>query len=140
MTLPHSDYKKPLPRITASNAPFWKAAKAHELKLPRCTDCRHWVFPIAPWCQRCWSENLEWEKLSGRGKISSWVIVRRAFDPSFEADVPYMVVQVDLEEGMRFISNVVDVSIAEIHADMPVTAIFEDVTPEISLVKFRRRM
>ena len=139
MTAARTAYAKPLPRVTAANRPHWQAARAHELRLPRCKQCGCWVFPIAQQCQQCWSEDLQWCALSGRGSVSSWVVVRRAFDPSFAADVPYMVVQVDLEEGMRFISHVIDVSPAQIHAGMPVTAVFEDVTDEVTLVKFRRR-
>ncbi len=132
-------YRKPLPTITSANEPFWTAAKAHVLKLPRCSDCGHWVYPIAPMCQHCWSENLAWQALSGRGTISSWVVFHRAFDPSFAADIPYLVVEVNLEEGMRFLSNIVDVSAAEIYAGMPVEAVFDDVTAAITLVKFRQR-
>lgn len=132
-------YAKPLPQITERNRPFWEAAKRHELRLPRCKECRSWVFPIAPMCQQCWSEDLAWERCSGRGTVSSWVVYHRAFDPSFAEDVPYAVVQVDLEEGVRFISNLVDIAPNQINAGLQVEAVFDDVTPEISLIKFRKR-
>lgn len=140
MTAARATYAKPLPRMTAANLPYWQTTRAHELRLPRCKACGCWVFPVAQQCQQCWSEDLVWSVLSGRGRISSWVVVCRAFDPSFAADVPYMVVQVDLEEGMRFISHVIDVSASQIYAGMPVDAVFEDVTDEVTLVKFRRRV
>jgi uncharacterized protein len=131
-----TNYKKPLPRITAANAPFWRAAKAHELRLPRCRPCRAWVYPIGPMCQQCWSEDLEWDALSGRGRVSSWVVFRRAFDPAFAPEIPYVVAQIDLAEGIRFISNIVGAAADELSAGMPVKAVFDDVTDDIALVKF----
>jgi uncharacterized protein len=136
----NAEYPKPVPRFTAANLPYWRATRAHELRLPRCRDCGRWVYPIAQMCQQCWSEDLVWSALSGSGTVSSWVVVHRAFDPSFAADVPYMVVQVELEEGMRFISHVIDVAPTQMYAGMPVVAVFEDVTDEVTLVKFRRRV
>jgi uncharacterized OB-fold protein len=91
-------------------------------------------------CYTCWSENLEWSTASGFGYVSSWVVFHRAFDPSFEAELPYAVAQVDLEEGVRLISNLVKVPLADIRPGMLVEAVFEDVTADISLVKFRRRI
>lgn len=102
-------------------------------------ECGSWIFPIAPMCQNCWSETLSWELASGRGIVSSWVVFHRAFDPSFSADVPYAVVQVDLEEGIRLISNLTDVAPNEIRVGLLVEAEFDDVTRDVTLVKFRRR-
>jgi uncharacterized protein len=135
----NTPYRKPLPVITPGNRPFWAAAKAHELRIPRCQECGSWVFPIAPICQNCWSERLSWDPVSGRGVISSWVIFHRAFDTSFASDVPYAVVQVELEEGMRLISNLIDVAPSEIRVGLPVEAGFDDVTSEVTLIKFRLR-
>jgi uncharacterized OB-fold protein len=132
-------YAKPLPVLTPGNLPFWEASKAHEFKIPRCAECRAWVFPIAPMCQNCWSDVLAWEPLSGWGIVSSWVVFHRAFDPSYTADVPYAVVQIDLDEGIRFISNLTDVAPHEIRVGLPVEAFIDDVTPDVTLVKFRRR-
>jgi uncharacterized OB-fold protein len=132
-------YLKPLPLINSTNRPFWSATKAGELRFPRCVNCGSWVYPIATMCQACWSDNLRWDRVTGRGSVSSWVVYHRAFDPSFAEDVPYAVVQVDLEEGMRLISNLVDVEPGDIVAGLPVEAVFDPVTPEVTLVKFRRR-
>lgn len=130
-------YTKPLPIVTPVNKPFWDAAKRHELVLPRCKDCGAWTFPLGPMCQSCWSENLEWARASGRGVVTTWVVFHRAFDPSFTDDIPYAVVQVELEEGVRYISNLVGVAPNAIKPGMRVEAVFDDVTPEISLLKFR---
>ena len=135
----NTPYRKPLPVVTPGNRPFWAAAQAHALRVPRCSVCGSWVFPIAPICQNCWSESLNWDLVSGRGVVTSWVVFHRAFDPAFALDVPYAVVQVQLEEGIRLISNLVDVAPSEIRVGLPVEIDFVDVTSEVTLVKFRSR-
>jgi uncharacterized protein len=131
-------YEKPLPFVTPATAPFWDSLREHGVRMPRCADCGAWVFPIAPVCQACWSESLEWHPLSGRGSVSSWVVYHRAFHPGWSLELPYNVVQVDMDEGMRFISNLVDIAPEEITEGMSVVAVYDDVTPEATLLKFRR--
>ena len=83
--------------------------------------------------------NEEWAKVSGKGKIYSWFVVRHATHPDFVDEVPYAVVLVELDEqaDLRLPSNVVDCKIQDIYSGMPVEVIFEDVTDEISLPRFR---
>ena len=131
------EYRKPLPRITPDNRPFWEAARRHELCLPRCLECRTVWYPLGPVCPECLSERFEWERMSGRGKVSSWVVFHQRYFESFASDIPYNVVQVELEEGPRLMTNLVDCDPASIHCDMAVEVVFEDVTDEISLPKFR---
>ncbi len=130
-------YEKPLPRITPLSAPFWSAAAKHELRFQRCSSCGHWIYPISPMCQNCWSEEYEWDRASGLGKISSWIVYHRPFHPGFRDSVPYAVVQVDLEEGMRVISNMMDIEPDEVTYGMRVNVAFEDIVEGVSLIKFR---
>lgn len=133
-----SDYRKPLPHITPDNRPFWEAARRHELCLPRCLECGYVWYPLGPLCPQCLSERCEWQRLTGRGKISSWVVFHKAYFPAFADDIPYPVVQVELEEGPRLTSSLVGVPNDAIKVGMPVEVVFDDVTPEISLPRFRR--
>ncbi len=133
-----STYRKPLPRITPDNRPFWEAARRHELRLPRCMDCGSFWHPPGPVCPDCLSDRYEWARVSGRGTISSFVVFHRPYFPSFVDEIPYAVVQVELEEGPRLISSLVDVPREEITIGMPVEVIFDDVTPTVTLPRFRR--
>ena len=133
-----SEYAKPLPRVTALNQPFWEATRRHELRLQRCLDCARFRYPPSPVCPECLSEESEWARVSGRGTVTTWVVFHRKYFESFAADLPYHVVQVQLDEGPRLTANVVDVPNDEMHIGMPVEAVFDDVTPEITLVRFRR--
>lgn len=130
-------YNKPLPAISSLNRPYWEGLKRHELVMPRCTDCGTIWYPPAPFCPECWSRAVTWQKLSGRGKVNSWVVFHQAYFSSFKDDIPYNVAEVELAEGPRLLTNLVGVDNAEIRVGMPVEVVFDDVTEEITLAKFR---
>jgi hypothetical protein len=130
-------YRKPLPVASPESEPFWKATRAHRVSVQKCLSCaRHW-FPPAKLCPHCLSDQHVWDDVSGCGKVFSYVIFHRVFDESFAGDIPYIVALVQLDEGPRLISNLVDARPDEVCCEMPVQPIFEDVTPEVTLLKFK---
>jgi uncharacterized OB-fold protein len=131
-------YTRPLPRVTDLNRPFWEATRRHELRLPRCDACGRFRYPPGPVCPDCLSERSTWTRVSGRGRVTTWVVFHQKYFESFAADLPYHVVQVELEEGPRLTANLVDVPNGELRVGLPVEAVFDDVTPDITLVRFRR--
>ena len=132
-----SAYTKPLPRLDDANAPFWEAAKAHELKLQKCDGCGTLRFPATRYCASCGSAESSWETVSGRGTVSSWCRFHQVYFEGFGNDVPYTVIVVELEEGPRLFSNLVDGPSDDIENGLPVEVFFDDVTPEVTLVKFK---
>lgn len=130
-------YPKPLPKPSDLTRPFWEAAKRHELRIQRCGDCEGYVFYPRSVCPHCLSANLEWTPVSGRGTVYSYTVVRQAASKRFAGDVPYIFAIVELAEGPRMATNLVDCPIEEARVGMPVTAAFDDVTDEFALVKFR---
>ena len=133
------NYDKPLPRITADTAPFWEGCRSHELLLAACEDCQKVHLPPGPVCPHCFSDRLGWRKASGRGVVSSWVVVHQAWFPAFKGDLPYNAVQVELEEGPRLTANLVGVANDTIEVGTPVEVVFDDVTNEVTLPRFRPR-
>lgn len=133
-----SGYAKPLPRITRDNREFWEATRRHELRLQRCGACERFRYPPSPVCPECLSEAFAWTPVSGRGTVSTWVVFHKAYFPSFADEVPYAVVQVELEEGPRLTANLVDVPNEQVRVGLPVEVVFDDVTAEITLPRFRR--
>lgn len=129
-------YQKPLPAITPLDKPFWDFARRHELRLQRCSSCRTFRYPTSPVCADCDSDSYEWEKVSGRGKILSWVVFHHCYFPSFAKEVPYNVAIVALDEGPQMVSNILAPNEA-LRGGMPVEVVFEDATAEISIPKFR---
>jgi len=97
---------KPVPRATPETQPFWEGTAAGELRLQRCASCDAHYFPPRPFCPTCLSDDVTWERVSGRGRLHSYVINHRPA-PGFEA--PYAIAVVELAEGPRMMSNIVGV-------------------------------
>jgi len=135
---PDTAYDKPRPRITPDNVRFFEGLKRGELRLPRCDDCGQFHYPPGPVCPACFSEAVEWTATTGHGTVSSWVVVHKASLPVFEDDVPFNVVQVELDEGPRLTANIIDVEPDELSVGMKVVAVVDTVTPEQYLLRFRR--
>ncbi|MEO8604227.1 MAG: Zn-ribbon domain-containing OB-fold protein [bacterium] len=131
--------EKPLPRPSEDSAPFWEAAYNGELRMQCCGDCGHVRFPPSLLCSRCLSANAEWARLSGRGAIYSWVVVHQSQHPAFNPDAPYNVVIVELEEGPRLHGNLVDCANDAIRIGLPVEVVFDKVSGDTALVKWRPR-
>jgi len=130
-----SAYAKPLPKPSPISRPFWDAAKRHELMLQRCEKCSKFIYYPRPRCPYCMSDQLQWQRLSGLGKIHSFTVVHRASNRSF-ADGPYVLAIVELAEGPHLTTNIAAASEA-IRVDMPVQVFFDDVTADRTLVKFK---
>lgn len=128
--------QKPLPHIDEMSQPYWEAAKRHELFLQKCQECGNFHYPPGEICSSCLSNKLEWVKASGRGIVYTWTVFHQVYHPAFEKDVPYAVVAVELEEGPRLLTNLVDCKVEAINIGMPVEVVFGDVTEEITLPKF----
>ena len=137
--MPEVAYRKPLPVPSELSRPYWEACRRHELLVQCCRSCGVVRFPPAVLCPECLSEEAEWKKSSGKGKVLSFVVFHRLYHPGFEGELPYTVALIEVEEGARLISNVVGCPPAEVACDMPVEVVFEDVTPEVTLPKFRPR-
>ena len=95
--------KPPKPAQTPSDlsGPFWAGAAAGRLMIQRCTACgklRHYPRLL---CDACYGDGVEWVEASRRGTIHSWTVAHHAFHPAFKAELPYTLVTVDLEEGVR---------------------------------------
>jgi uncharacterized OB-fold protein len=130
-------YEKPLPVINEDNAVYWEYCRKHELRMQKCSHCGHIRFPASILCPECHSMDSEWTKLSGKGKVYSYIIYRLAYHPSYKDDIPYTVGIIHLDEGPRLESNITGCQPEDIQIDMPVQVYFDDVTEDISLPKFR---
>ena len=129
-----NDYRKPMPRIGADSAPFWAATREGRLRLPFCEACDRTHLPPGPVCPFCLSDAITWREASGHGRITTFTVVHKAWFPSFAADLPYNVVQVELAEGPRLTANLVGAAPV---IGMAVEVMFEEVTPEVTLPRFK---
>lgn len=134
-----SDYAKPLPTITDENREFWEGAQRGKLRMQKCKDCGHVRYPISHVCPKCLSYDFEWTDLSGRGEVFSYVVFHQLYNKAFEKDVPYNVALVQLDEGPRMYSNVVGVDNDAVKIGDKVEAVFDPVTPDVTIPRFRLR-
>jgi uncharacterized OB-fold protein len=137
MSVPNElEQAPPVPAKAWDNRGFWEGVERQELVFQRCKDCGTWAHPPRPLCPSCHSLEKEWAPSKGKGKIHSWVTYRESPHPGFKA--PYSVVLVELEDGLRLISNLVDTDPDGISIGMPVEVIFEEIAEGVTLPKFRR--
>ena len=119
------------------NAEWYAHCAKGELHFQRCTECRSWRHLPRHMCPHCGSTEWEWEASSGRGVIYTWTVAHQAMHPAFADDVPYAIVVVELEEGVRMVSGIRGLVPDELKLELPVRVEFEPVAPELALPYFR---
>ena len=126
---------RPAPIVTEDSAAFWDAAFAHRLVAQRCGDCGVLRHPPRPMCPHCQSLRIELAELSGRGTLYSYSVLHHPQSPAFE--YPLLVALVDLEEGIRLVSNLIDVAASDVRIGMPVEVTFARTAADRSVPVFR---
>ncbi len=126
----------PVPNFEDSR--FWSAARDHRLVLPQCRTCNHLWFPPYAACPRCLSQDLDWVDASGRGRLFGWTEIHARQFASYRYPVPYMVALVELAEGPLMLSRLIDMEWAELRLGLPLEVVFDDLSSEVSLPRFRR--
>ena len=131
---------RPVPVPDEESAPYWDAAAAHVLAVARCSRCGSFSIPPDVVCQHCHhgDPGFVFEPVSGRGVVRSWTVVRQSFLPGFTDDVPFVLVDVELDEqaDLRMIGRLLDGPDVELHAGDRVVAAFEDIAPEVAVPAF----
>ncbi len=135
--MPDINRPKPLPVITEESRSFWEGCREGKLLLQYCDQCQRYQFYPRLYCMQCGSETLRWVEASGRGVIYSYTVIHQNKSPEFANDTPYNVAIVQLEEGPRMLSNIVDIALTDLRVDLPVIVVFDPVSDRISLPRFR---
>jgi hypothetical protein len=131
-----AEYRKPLPEITLESRPFWEGCRRGELLVQRCRSCgarQHYPRGV---CGTCWSEELDWQRSSGRGTVYTFTVTHRTQARGFRDELPYVLAYVELEEGVQMMTNLVGCDPARVAIGMPVEVTFEKVTDDIAIPKF----
>lgn len=130
-------YNKPLPQPNGDTKPFWDGCKEHQLRFQRCKDCKHVRWPPSIVCPMCYSYDTEWVVASGKGKVYTFVVYRQVYHEAFRDDIPYITAIVELQEGPHLLTNIVGCNPEQVECDMPVELVWENITEEFSLPKFK---
>ncbi|MCC3306363.1 Zn-ribbon domain-containing OB-fold protein [Sneathiella sp. HT1-7] len=116
---------KPVPVANPDSAVFWEACNEKRFLIQSCNSCGEKQFYPRALCKSCHSKDLEWQEVSGRGKVKTFTVVNHAPSPAFKADLPYVLALIDLEEGVRAMMNILDCDVADVHIGMDVELTFE---------------
>ncbi len=130
---------QPLPQPEGLAAEFYAECARGRLCFQRCRACDAWRHLPRHRCARCGSPDWQWAPSSGRGRLHTWTVTHRAPYPPWAADVPYVVVVVELEEGVRLVSRLRDCPPERLLLDLPVEVVFEPVSETRALPTFRPR-
>jgi uncharacterized OB-fold protein len=129
-------YDKLIPSPTPDTQPYWDGLQQGRLRLQCCADCgkiRHYPRPM---CDSCWSMNVNWVDAAGHGTVHSWTITHYAFHPGFKGDLPYILLTVDLPEGVRMNAQARGIDTAKLRVGLPVKLVYDAVKQDLTLPLF----
>jgi uncharacterized OB-fold protein len=129
---------KPLPELDGFAKEFYAWCRRGDLRFQRCSNCQTWRHVPREMCARCGSDEWKWVKSGGKGTVFTWTVAERAMHPAFVDAVPYAPVVVELDEGVRLVTEIVDCAPGELQIGMAVEVAFEKVSDDLTLPKFRR--
>ena len=127
---------KALPQMHPETETFFKSGLRSELVLKRCSDCHRFHYYPRAVCPHCLSDRTVWIRATGKGTVYSFNIVRQTPSPGWRDEVPYVIAFVDLQEGVRMMTNIVGCDPTEVYVGMPVQATWERVEV-LAITKFR---
>jgi uncharacterized OB-fold protein len=132
------DYKKPLPHLDEENRWFWEACARHELYLQKCGACSTIRFYPRALCPSCLSSKTDYLRASGQGTVYTFTVTYQNQAAGFRDELPYVMAYVELDEGPRILTNVVNTPADAVTIGMPVEVVFEDIDEGLAIPKFQR--
>ena len=128
--------EKPIPIVSPWAKPFWDATAIGILKIQKCSKCDMNIFYPRLYCPSCGSKEIEWIEALGTGNVYSFTIVENNAPSAFIVDMPYVVAVVELDEGIRMLTNIINCNLEQLTCDMRVKVVFERLNDEFTLPKF----
>ena len=136
MEIQQPKYPQPA-TVDPIDAEFWKLCQDGVLRFQQCSSCGTWRFLPRYMCAKCSSPDYEWKASSGRGRIFSWTVTYQPFHPAFAGGVPYIAAVVELDEGVRMATRLLDCDPEAVKLDMPVALVFKDIGDGFKLPCFK---
>lgn len=127
----------PEPMADALALPWWNAASEHRLVVQRCKKCGATQLPPSPVCSECRSNESDWQEVSGKGTVYTYTAVHRPMAANQE--LPFIIAVIALEDsgGVRMMSNLVEVAADDIEIGMPVEVVWENMSADLAVPRFR---
>ena len=126
----------PAPVINSTTAEFWKATTEGRFLLQRCDACNIVLWFPRRNCPKCWTEDVSTFDAQQTGTVYSFTVVRKG-KGAFQDAGPFVVAYVELADGPRIMTNIVDCDIDALHIGMPVEMVFHGTGEGSALYRFR---
>src|SRR5215207_11694983 len=126
---------KPVPEPDDYTQPFFEGAKNGVLVIRHCNTCRTFLAPVSKICTECLGEDVEWRAVSGNGTLHTFGVMHQRYHPGFDAEIPYNIAVVQLDEGPRVQSNIVGCANDKLRVGMALVATFERAGEDVFLPK-----
>ena len=131
------DLVKPIPRPSTTTRPFWDGLNERKVQIQRCDGCDSWVFYPRTRCPSCLSDLLIWREVSGQGVLYTYTLARQPTAPHFADETPQQLAVVELDEGVRMTSTLVNVEPSDIVIGMRLRPYFDQVTDAVTLLRYQ---
>ena len=132
-----AELSPPLPAPTPTSQPFWDGLRDGVVRLQRCDDCGTWIYYARSHCTSCLSTDLTWTDIGGGGTIYTFTVARQPTMPHFADEVPQLLAVIELDEGPRITSTLVDIDPDAIEIGMRVEPVFDHKDDEVTLLRYR---
>lgn len=123
-------------RTNTVTQPYWDGIEQDKLLLQHCTACDAYQYYPRSLCAKCHASSLDWAEASGRGVLYSYSVVQRGPSPAFQSIAPYVTAIVELAEGPRMFTNIVDADPADLKVNEPVAVVFREGPEGLKLAYF----
>ncbi|MEU9272614.1 OB-fold domain-containing protein [Streptomyces sp. NPDC048251] len=132
-----AEYDKFLPEgLPAWQRPYWDSLKEHDVRVQKCSGCGAFRYVPKEICGRCHSTEATWSPISGTGTVYTYTVVRRAPTPAYQAEVPYALVHVAMDEGFRMIGSLTVDDPSAVRIGQGVRIAYDDVHPDWTILRF----
>ncbi len=131
------EHSKPIPQPMPWTKRFWEGCKKGELLIQKCKHCNKFIMYPKLFCPNCLSNDLEWVRSKGTGKVYSYSVVYSYAPTEFADDVPYIVAVIELDEGVHMMSNIIESKPEDVRCDLPVEVVFKETNQDFVLPKFK---
>jgi hypothetical protein len=129
--------ERPVPQPTSVTQQYWDSVNGEALKIPYCLDCGSPHFYPHALCVSCMSPNLQYRPVSGLGTVYTYTVIRSP-QPAFKGMEPYVVANVELDEGVRMMANVLTDDPDSIRIGTKVRLVYQQVSPDLKMPQFEK--
>jgi uncharacterized OB-fold protein len=129
-------WTRSLPAISAETKPFWDACRERKLVIQQCRSCDKYQTYYRAFCCHCWSRDLDDVAVEGNGTVWAHTVAYQNKTPGWESFVPYVLAAVELDEGVKLMTNILKAQPESVRIGMRVKVVFVDATDEITIPYF----